>query len=174
MYIINFKYKNPRKNGSYIYGGKRKIITGILGGLIPAILSSLLIIIVSASSPEKAASRGLLWFILAWICFLVLSITAKTTAKAWRKLFLSSAILSFLLPISGLIYTGVRIFNSANLDSEYTGAQILGSAIGGGMISGLMGFFGFFLGVIFLIVGLLTGRDKQVVYVEKEKDNEEK
>lgn len=29
------------------------------------------------------------------------------------------------------------------------------------------GFVGFFLGVIFLIVGLMIGRDKQVVVVER-------
>ena len=52
--------------------------------------------------------------------------------------------------------------------SEYAGAQAAGAAIGGGLISGFMGFVGFFLGVVFLIIGLLVGRDKQVVYVERQ------
>ena len=52
--------------------------------------------------------------------------------------------------------------------NEYAGAQVAGAAIGGGLISGLMGFVGFFIGVVFLIIGFLVGRDKQVVYVEKQ------
>ncbi len=31
-----------------------------------------------------------------------------------------------------------------------------------------MGFVGFFLGVVFLIIGFLVGRDKHIVYVERQ------
>ena len=58
--------------------------------------------------------------------------------------------------------------------SEYAGAQAAGAAIGGGLISGFMGFVGFFLGVVFLIIGLLVGRDQQVIYVERQTEAAEK
>jgi hypothetical protein len=50
--------------------------------------------------------------------------------------------------------------------AQHTGAQAAGAAIGGGLISGILGFIGFFLVVVLLIIGLLVGRDKQVIYVQ--------
>ena len=51
--------------------------------------------------------------------------------------------------------------------SEYAGAEAAGAFIGGGLISGFMGFVGFFVGIVFLILGLITGRDKEIIYVQK-------
>lgn len=49
----------------------------------------------------------------------------------------------------------------------HSGAAAAGAAIGGGLVSGALGFVGFLLGVVFLIIGLLVGRDKQIVYVQQ-------
>ena len=51
-------------------------------------------------------------------------------------------------------------------NAQYAGAQAAGAKICGGLISGFMGFVGFFLGAVFLVIGLLFGRDKQIVYVQ--------
>ena len=105
-------------------------------------------------------------FFVFWILGFVIALMAKSAPKAWRRLLLTSAVLSFLLPLSGIIYTGS--FMAAHVDpgAEYAGAQAAGAAIGGGLVSGILGFIGFFLGVVFLIIGLLVGRDKQVIYVQ--------
>ena len=46
-------------------------------------------------------------------------------------------------------------------------AVTAGAAIGGGLVTLIAGFLGFFLGAIFLVVGLLVGRDKQVIVVKE-------
>ena len=50
---------------------------------------------------------------------------------------------------------------------EFAGAQAVGAAIGGSLVTGLYSIFGFFLGVVFLIIGLLIGREKTIVYINK-------
>ncbi|WP_444922661.1 hypothetical protein ACJJH9_00120 (plasmid) [Microbulbifer sp. DLAB2-AF] len=74
---------------------------------------------------------------------------------------LVSAVLCFLLPVAGLVFTGNAVADTTS------GAEAAGAAIGGGLVSGFMGFVGFFLGIVFLIIGLLTGRDKQVIVVRE-------
>lgn len=144
-----------------------KIIAGLLGGLILAVLGAILVTITFAASPEKGGSWGAIAFIIFWVIGIAIALGAKCAAKAWRRLLLTSAVLSFLAPISAIIYTGSFMATHVDTTSEYAGAQAAGAAIGGGLISGFMGFVGFFLGVVFLIIGLLVGRDKQVVYVER-------
>lgn len=145
-----------------------KFIAGILGGLILAILGTILVTTTFAASPEKGGVWGASSFLIFWVIGIVVAMGAKSAAKAWRRLLLSTAVMSFLLPISAIIYTGSFMATQVDTTSEYAGAQAAGAAIGGGLISGFMGFVGFFLGVVFLIIGLLVGRDKQIVYVEKQ------
>ena len=140
-----------------------KFIAGFLGGLIPAFLGTILVTTTFAAVPEKGGSWGGIAFFIFWILAFIIALSSNTTPKAWRRLLLSSAILSFLAPLSAIIYTGSFIATQANENS----AQTVGAAIGGGLISSFMGFTGFFLGVVFLIIGLLVGREKQIVYVEK-------
>lgn len=138
-----------------------KVIAGFAGALILAMLGMLLIGIATASSSGKG-SFGALAFLVFWIVSFVLALSASTAGKAWRRLLISSAVLSFLLPISGLIFTGSHI--AAQTDTS--GAVTAGAAIGGTLLSGALGFLGFFLGIVFLVVSLLVGRHKQVVYVQ--------
>ncbi len=145
-----------------------KIIAGLLGGFILAILGAILVTTTFAASPEKGGNWGAIAFLVFWVMGIAVALRANSAAKAWRRLLLSSAVLSFLAPISGIIYTGSFMATQVDTASEYAGAQAAGVAIGGSLISGFMGFVGFFLGVVFLIIGLLVGRDKQVVYVERQ------
>ena len=144
-----------------------KFIAGLLGGLILAVLGAVLVTTTFAASPEKGGSWGAIAFLALWVIGIIVALGAKNAAKAWRRLLLTSAIFSFLAPISAIIYTGSFMATQVDGASEHAGAQAAGAAVGGGLLSGLMGFVGFFLGVVFLIIGLLVGRDKQVVYVEK-------
>ena len=143
-----------------------KVLAGIIGGLILAIIGAILVTVTFAASPEKGGSWGAISFLAFWVVGIVVAIRSASAAKAWRKLLISSAVLSFLLPLSGLIYTGSFMTKHVDPNAQYAGAQAAGAAIGGGLISGFMGFVGFFLGAVFLVIGLLVGRDKQVVYVQ--------
>ncbi len=142
-----------------------KDLAGIIGGLFLAVIGAILVTVTFAASPEKGGSLGAISFFAFWVVGIVVAIFSASASKAWRKLLLSSSVLSFLLPLSGLIYTGSFMAKHVDANAQYAGAQAAGAAIGGGLISGFMGFVGFFLGVVFLIIGLLVGRDKQVVYV---------
>ena len=150
-----------------------KFIAGLLGGIILAILGAILVTTTFAASPQKGGSWGAIAFFIFWTIGFVVALSAKNAPKAWRRLLLSSAVLSFLAPISGIIYTGSFMATRVDATNEYAGAQVAGAAIGGGLISGFMGFVGFFLGVVFLIIGFLVGRDKQVVYVEKQSQGQQ-
>lgn len=138
-----------------------KVIPGFAGGLVLAILGMLLIGIAIASSSSKGGPEAMA-FLIFWIVGFVLALSASTAGKAWRRLLISSAVLSFLLPISGLIFTGSHIASQ----TDTSGAATAGAAIGGTLLSGALGFLGFFLSIVFLVIGLLVGRDKQVVYVQ--------
>ena len=143
-----------------------KVISGLIGGFILAVLGALLVTTTFAASPEKGGIWGATGFFVFWILGFVIALMAKSAPKAWRRLLLTAAVLSFLLPLSGLVYTGSFMATHVDPAAKYAGAQAAGAAIGGGLVSGILGFIGFFLGVVFLIIGLLVGRDKQVIYVQ--------
>jgi len=138
-----------------------KILAGIVGGLLMAIVAMLLATTAFAAGGD-GASTGIGTFFVAWLVGIGIALLAPRAGKAWRRLLLTTSVLSFLLPIAGLIYTGSYMANNTK-----GGAEAAGAAIGGGLVSGVLGFVGFFLGVVFLIIGLLVGRDKEVVYVER-------
>ncbi|MGF6128962.1 hypothetical protein QF019_004186 [Pseudomonas frederiksbergensis] len=141
-----------------------KILAGLVGGLILAILVSMVVAIAGAASPAAGGATSAIVFFVVWIIALVVAVYAPTSGKAWRRLLVTSGIASFMLPLSGIIFTGSHI--ATNISGAHSSAETAGAAIGGTLVSGFLGFVGFFLGVIFLIVGLLVGRDKQVVYIQ--------
>lgn len=141
------------------------LIAGLLGGLLFATLGTLLITITFAANTH-GSEHGLATFSGLLLVGFWIAIAAPHAGKAWRRLLLSSSVLSFLLPLSGILYTGA--FLAANTDGGAAAAA--GAAIGGTLLSGFLGFVGFFLGVVFLIIGLLVGREKQVEYVQPPKD----
>jgi hypothetical protein len=71
------------------------------------------------------------------------------------------------MPISSLIFSGAQVADAASQGGEYAGAATAGAALGGGMVTAITGFLGFYLGVIFLVIGLLVGRDKQIVIIKE-------
>ncbi len=129
-----------------------KIVVGIFGGLVVAVLglSVLPIGIIgltgNAWSNAQAILIGLLVF---WVLAFGLVITAARAAKAWRRLLLVAAVLFFSLPLSAVIFAGARNMKTLLVSDtlSLTDAAIIG----------------FFLGTIFLIIGLLVGHDRQVL-----------
>ncbi|MBV6753678.1 hypothetical protein KV580_25510 [Pseudomonas chlororaphis] len=138
-----------------------KILAGIIGGLIMAILTSLVVSIAGASNPSSG-SAGALVFLVVWAIGIAIGLFAPRVGKAWRRLLLISGVVAFMLPLAGVIFTGSYIA----VNTSHSGAASAGAAIGGTLVSGALGFVGFFLGVILIIVGFLVGRDKQVIYVQ--------
>jgi len=137
-----------------------KILAGILGGLILAILGSMVVGLTFGGS-KSGPGPGVWTFFIAWVVGIVVAVKAPNAGKAWRRLLLTASVFSFLLPLAGVVFTGVFMATQTN-----GGAEAAGAAIGGGLASGVLGFVGFFLGVVFLLIGILVGRDKQVIYVQ--------
>jgi hypothetical protein len=141
-----------------------KFVAGLIGGLILAVLATTVVGLAGAASGGGAGSGGV--FLGAWAIALVIALTAPRVGKAWRRLLIISGLMAFMLPLSGIIFTGSYVATKVDHTSAHAAAEAAGATIGGALVSGALGFIGFFLGVILIIVGLLTGRDKQVVYVQ--------
>ena len=138
-----------------------KFLAGVIGGLVLAILSMILVSIGGAGSPPAGNTIGPTVFFLVWIASIVIALAAPRAAKAWRRLLLLSGIVSFLMPLAGVVFTGSFLANQQTSSA----AETAGAAVGGTLVTGALGFVGFFLGVVFVLSGLLVGRDKQVIYV---------
>lgn len=143
-----------------------KTLAGIIGGLILAILGLILVTVGGAINTDKGAGSGVVAFFIIWIAGIVVAVMAPSPAKAWRRLLITAAIFAFLLPLSGIIFTGSHVASTMEKGGEYAEAAATGAAIGGTLVSGFMGIVGLFLGAIFLVIGLLVGRDKQIIYVQ--------
>lgn len=150
----------------------KKIVSGIVGGFILAVLGALLVTLALASNPESGGKTGATAFFIFWAVGLAVALTASRAGKAWRRLLITSAILSFAMPLSSFMFTGSQVTKAVSQGGEYAGAAAAGAALGGGLITAISGFLGFFLGIIFLIIGLLVGKDKQVVIVKEGKEEE--
>ena len=144
-----------------------KIISGILGGFIVAVLGLSVVTIALATDTEYGARTAVITFFIFWIAAIIFAIISPGAIKVWRRLLIASAILSFTLPLASFIFTGTAVTEQIFKGGQYAGASATGAAIGGGLVTVISGFFGFFLGGIFLIIGLLVGREKQVIIVQQ-------
>jgi len=142
-----------------------KLLAGFIGGLIVAILASVVFVVGSASGASSVGKSPVIIFYTAWGAFAVMSLLMSKAGKAWRLTMVTSAILCFMLPLASLIFTGSTMSDVVN--NGGSGAELTGSAMGGGLITILSGFLGFFLGIIFLVVGMLSGRESKVVIVRE-------
>lgn len=144
-----------------------KVRVGILGGLLVGALASLMLSLAFAPSITKGGSHvGVYAFFIGWIASIVVAVRAPSAVKALRRILLTAAVMAFVLPLAGLVFTGSVVTDVASTGAN-SGARAAGAVIGGGLVSGFLGFVGFFLGVVCLLIGLLIGRDKQVVYVDR-------
>ena len=140
-----------------------KVVAGLYGGFIFAYIGAALVTVTFAAFPHPG-SWGKPTLLILWVVGIVIAVLAKSASKAWRRLLVASAILSFLLPLSGMISTGSSM--ATDLAVASTGVDAAGVALGGGLVIGFIGFVGFFFGMVFLAIGLLVGRDKQIVHVQ--------
>lgn len=128
-----------------------KIVVGVLGGFVVAVLGLSVVplgIIGLTGNAWSDAQAILIVLLVFWILALVLAITAARAAKAWRRLLVVAAVLCFSLPLSAVIFAGARNTKTLLVSDalDLTDAAIIG----------------LFLGTIFLIIGLMVGREKRV------------
>ena len=143
-----------------------KVLAGIIGGFIMAIIGAMVIAISGASRIGTGINIGALAFFVFWIVGIFVAVKAPSASKAWSRLLISSGLLSFLLPLSAMVFTGSQVLKTIEKGGQYVEAATAGAAIGGGLVSGFMGILGFFLGAVFLLIGFMVGRDKRIVYVQ--------
>ena len=130
-----------------------KLLAGLVGGFAFAFIGYMVIILPLGGNE---ALVGPILFGL-WALALVIAFKAKRAAKAWRRLLIGCAVFSLMLPLSALIFSGVQV---AEIGAEGSGAATAGAVAGGGIVTVMTGFVSFFMAAIFLLVGLLIGRDK--------------
>lgn len=138
------------------------VLAGIIGGLILGILAYFDMAMMTVLGTRGIGAAMVALFV-GWVFGIAIGVRAPSAVKAWRRILIVCAILAFMLPLAGLVFTGTAVNQAVGVDSHSV-AGAAGAAIGGGLFSGFLGFVGFFVGGIFLIIGLLIGRDKQIVY----------
>ncbi len=140
-----------------------KTVVGLVFGLISAAILSPAFAAFHTDG-ENSAPVGM---ILAALGIVVLCIFAPTIRRAFGRGFLSLGAASFLLPISTMLLSG-RVTMEL-VDASNDAATAVGATIGTGLMTGMSAFIGFFLGAVFLIIGLVLtlGGRREVVVVEK-------
>ena len=124
-----------------------RILSGVIGGFFVAFFGYMVL-----SFPLNEPYISI--FMIIWALSIFYSYKAETTGVVWRFLLLTSSALCFLMPLASFIWSGHQV---ASTESAAEGA---GAIIGGGLITMFSTFFGFFLGIVFLIIGLLVGKKK--------------
>ena len=134
-----------------------KIFAALLGGFVISILGSM-VVGLSVGAGEEGGSIGGISFFVFYVYSFVISLRSSSTIRAWKWLLINSAILCFLLPISSMLFTGIFIAEETS-----GAAEAAGGFLGGTLVTIIAGFFGFFLGVIFLVIGLLVGNTEKEI-----------
>ncbi len=131
-----------------------KVIAALFGGLIISTIGSMLVGF-SVGGGAEGGEIGASAFFVFYVISFIISIRSNSSKQAWKRLLISASILCFLLPISSMLFTGMFIAE------ETSGtAEAAGGLIGGALFTGFTGFVGFFLGVVFLIIGMLLKDEK--------------
>lgn len=131
-----------------------RLFIGAIFGIASALVLSPAIAAFGGQEPGEGVAWVLWVFIVA---SMALAFFAPTIRRAFGRGFLTLGAATFALPISVLMLTG-RVANDAMAmavtESERAGTAI-GAGIGGAFMAGAAGFVGFFLGTVFLIIGLV-------------------
>ncbi|MCS4504298.1 hypothetical protein NYO91_09440 [Arhodomonas aquaeolei] len=147
-----------------------KLVAGFLGGLVVAFLAQAIVAMMIGGGGEPADMGNVTVFVFlgVWIASIVWSLVASRAAKAWRRMLITSGVLSFLFPISVFVFASVSTASKASAGAS--NAEVGGNFLGGMFATGIASFLGVLMGIVFLVIGLLVGRDKQVVYLQKESE----
>jgi hypothetical protein len=114
--------------------------------------------------------KGVAGFYVVALGVAILVAFAPTARRAFGRGFLLLGVAVFLLPLSTLILSGVVSHDVVSgSEGSDRGMAAAGSFIAGGIMTGIAGIFGFILGFVFLVIGLVLalGGRREVVVVER-------
>jgi hypothetical protein len=129
-----------------------KIFAGLVMGVVVAVLA--MVVVGLGAGGGESGGRASLWAMaIGFAATVVLAISAQRARYAWGRGLLAAGLLCFALPLAAILFTGVVGADSvggAVGNAQKAGAMI-GTAIGGGIVTIASGLIGFFLGLIFLV-----------------------
>ena len=148
-----------------------KILAILVMGLIAALIVGFQINLVANSftpgqhPQSESGATGILVAIAITLIIVVLSRSART---AWGRLCLFNGLASLALPLTGVAFTAIFGYQSVQSvpvhGATSAAAAQAGTAIGVGLagtaVSVTLGFVGFFLGAIFLVIAYFLLRAK--------------
>ena len=138
-----------------------KILSGLVMGLIAAVLGSVLLGLLVGGGPE-GVTAGFWGMGLGFALVLTLAVTAKRAKRAWGRGFLVCALMSFALPLAGLVFSGIvgtKVIEQADPETGARAGAAIGAGLGGMMVTGTLAFMGFFAGLIFAILAFFLLRN---------------
>jgi hypothetical protein len=106
---------------------------------------------------KPGPSATLAIFAAYWLVVVAVAIAAPTSRTAWGRLFLLDGIASLALPLQGLIFSSI-IGAAVVSEAKGKGGVAAAAAIGpmGDLLTGPLGFIGFFLGLVLIVCAYLT------------------
>jgi len=122
----------------------KKIIIALICGLVLSLGLTILLIYI-----YNPIAGWMFW--IGLITFVYWFYRTENIRKIIGRTFVGLSIESFALPIAMVIFT--IVFVSTETENSL---EALGATIGGGIVVLIAGFLGFFLGIIFLILGYFT------------------
>lgn len=142
------------------------IIRFIVGGIFGVASALALSPAVAAFNDTQGGSVWVFWVVIA--IGALLGTFAPSIRRAFGRGFLLLGVSVLALPLSTMLLSG-RVAGNMASESGNDAATLVGAGIAGTMMTGAAAFIGFFLGAIFIIIGLVLalGGRREVVVVER-------
>ena len=145
-----------------------RFIFQVFIGIIFAFLTS------AALSPLFAAlqsTAGATMAIVAGAVVVIFVSIAPSIRRCFGRSFLMLGAAIFLLPLSALVLSGVALNETVDAAADADkGYAVLGGMLAGGLVTGFASFFGFIVGTVFLVIGLVLslGGTREVVVIGRQ------
>ena len=141
-----------------IFKGFIRAIVGIVFGALAALALAPALAAFHSGSPDSQSA------VVAWVVILAVAalvFLAPSIRRAFGRGFLTLGAAVFALPVSARLLSARAASDMMAANSGSTAAEQAGTAIGAGLaglaFTGISAFIGFFLGTIFIVVGLVLG-----------------
>lgn len=126
-----------------------KVVNVVIGGVSGLLLLGVPLSVLNISATiGSGGAHSLSWLAGGAVVGAVLGLLAASIGKTLRYIFLTGAVVILLAPLASC-------FSAASLIDKQGAAAAAGVGIG----SMFIGFFAFFAAAIYLVIGLLIGRD---------------
>ena len=138
-----------------------RLAAGLIGGFIVAsYAANILVMLIGDMFAEKQSQSveviAFIVLIIIWTTVAILALKAHRATKVWRRILIASGSLSFAMPLAGFVMLAHKAEELQSRPLSYD-ALMFGETLQPVLIALCVA--GFFLGLIFLTIGLLIGRD---------------